>query len=153
MTDNTSPQLVTKTLQVLSFQYAGLSLNSFNGSIEVEKLDVIGNDTLSALYKAIGCRTVDVAELPLNGVNVSLWVDDEGLFHPHPQASEDTGREVVLGWTITDDNGNQAVLAGNIVFSGLGEEGDTVDSPLSNDSINQLISEGRIKPALLNKLD
>ncbi|MGI5131001.1 DUF3846 domain-containing protein [Pseudonocardia sp. CA-107938] len=35
---------------------------------------------LQSLYDRIGCRTVDVVSLRINGTDVTAWVDDEGAF-------------------------------------------------------------------------
>lgn len=40
---------------------------------------------LRSLYEHIGCRTVDVVGLRLNGADLTAWVDDEGAVTPQPR--------------------------------------------------------------------
>lgn len=128
-------------LQLLYPYYVGINGTSVVATPTITTTQVDRKDALPALYKAIGCNLVDAVELVLCGKPVTLWVNDEGLFQPHEIASEEIGHSVTMGWVIKDDRGIEVRLAGNIVFSGIDEKGNTVESPLTGSEIESLLQK------------
>ena len=65
---------------------------------------------LDYMYEEIGCDLVQCVSF--NGFDA--WVDEEGLFKKNPM------------YTYTDEDGNEAVFTGNIIFTkGIDNEGNT----------------------------
>ncbi|RYC70084.1 DUF3846 domain-containing protein [Spirosoma sordidisoli] len=78
---------------------------------------------LWAMYKAIGCRSVD--RVTLNGTD-DLWLDDEGLLHdPQPPKFRFVGA----------DN----VFAGNGLICGYTGDGHTISTTLRAELIRPMI--------------
>jgi len=72
-------------------------------------------------YKLIECTSFDVVRVTWKGQNLSLFVDDEGLFKPN-----NYGRDVVYD----DTSDNMVKLFGTIVVTGdVDEDGETLGVP------------------------
>ena len=111
-----------------------LSLGSFDPAkgytpaldgIELE----YGDNLLSGMYRHINCSTVAIGgSATINDFDVTLWVDDEGLYRPN-----DNGHLMVTDWSDVCDYG-QAELAGNVLITG-GEDDDGNTIPLTPEQV------------------
>jgi len=102
-------------------------IDSVNRSI---REGTINGNFLTAIYKLIGCTSVDV--VGIDHVN-DVWVDDEGLLKNEPflPVFKIAGR----------------TLAGNAVISAHDDEGETIATDLKIDDIRSAIQFLSLSPA------
>lgn len=147
---------MSKTINMIAIK-PDITIRSLAGAGMVRTANCVISDVqcsedkvLDAFYQAINCDLIDILTFNLNGKEVSIAFDDNGLFRTDEAlgVAED-GRGYISGWTITDDAGDAFHIPGTVVFHGVDEDGETIDSPISEDEIRNLYARGQIRPALL----
>ena len=107
---------------------SNITLNE-NGVVELSN-KVVEISTYKDYYKHLECSTFDVARVEWLGEEISLYIDDEGLFK-----EGNLGREV---------KGYPQPLFGNIVIcGGVDNKGNTLEVPdcITLENINDFIKE------------
>lgn len=131
-------------MKYVSFIALKQQITDIGSTVEVIQVtDIAQNETLNAMYKLIGCQTIDIVCPLLGGKVISIVVDDEGLL---------TSEEVLYGFKITDDEGREFQLVGDLVLTGVNPDtGDTASCPASTKEIETLFQKGQITPITMKR--
>lgn len=135
-----SPEAV-KTIDYIALNISLREVERDEGSVMVPAIHVSGLQCpaaglLQTFYAQIDCNYVDVVRVTIGGEDVSIWVDDEGLLK-----STDTG--VVLGFLVTDDEGREYPLAGNLILTGsVDDNGDSLGTTFSESDLRRFAASG-----------
>lgn len=81
---------------------------------KAKTVEIQDNDHLGQFYKLIGCDCIDITVRKVGGKPYNVVLDDEGLLVADPKFSAIDGRM-------------HAMLAGNIILFGIGEDYDLTD--------------------------
>lgn len=79
-----------------------------------EVVEIADHDHLGQFYRLIGCDCIDIAVRKVGCKPYNIVLDDEGLLVADPKFS-------------AIDSGMHAMLAGNIILFGIGEDYDLTD--------------------------
>lgn len=83
---------------------------------EFKEVEIDETKGLDDYYKHLECSSFDIQTVDFSGIQMSLYVDDEGLFKK--------------GNIAYDSDIFRSVLCGNILFlGGVGSEGETLELP------------------------
>lgn len=117
---------------------AQTNTESNEASLSVQPLRVDRENSLQSYYEAIGCRAIDIVSATINGADVDLIVDDEGLLQQPPE-----GRDYLEGFLFIDDHGNKIPLAGTVLVAAVDEDGRTTDAPIKKTDVTVWFLTGR----------
>lgn len=118
------PVYVLAPVQKILFNEEGIYINyNFKGSQKMIRPD----NTLQDLYRYIDCELVDVVTVNIEGTDIDLWVDDEGLY------DQSKGFSLKIG---EPENPDFKLLAGPVVFTSCNSEGETTG--LTTEEINKV---------------
>lgn len=95
---------------------------------EVTEFDL--EDGLEALQQAVGCETLTTVNASHRGQPLVIWCDDDGRMKRQPGDLGVFMPAWIAGLT----------LVGRIVLTGLDAEGDTIEPPVTVDTVRRNIS-------------
>ena len=130
----------SKVYDLSAAEYTELRVLSEQGTYPtIDEIVAEYGKTYEPIRQYIG-NIIDVAYVTLNGQNVVVFCDDEGLLNSG----------LCAGWNIISDNGSSVKLMGRLVFADAATdgEGETLSSPLSKTDIAGLIRSRRITPII-----
>ena len=119
---------------------------------QVEEQTMRDDDSLLPfLRQQIDCRTIERVEVTLQGKQVTIWLDEEGLYQRNEAFESLAGPGKLIGFLVQDDDGRKYPIAGTLVLTGSdNDDSERVnDVPFNQATLRELFGS-QITPVTIN---